>query len=436
MSSLAGVLATACGPSVEPEVEDDPVSPPLGSGDAATDTSSTSTSGATSASATHGPATSDGDETSPQRFDVGGPPDFPEVDCPAQPMPPREGCTAELPPDAYFVFYCVDAPENGSCETWAEEFPEQTWAIDACLMADPCGGIDVNSIGCGPLPDSGDQCCFWLIAEDGSLCPGRPFVVAGRERLAELSERDDWVTHGSAPTPDASPERAAIAAAWAEQALFEHASIASFSRFVLQLLSCGAPASLLTAAHVALGEEIEHARLFFAFASRYAGRAVGPAALATHDALTASHDFDEIVLSTVREGCIAETISAWHVALVAQSARDPAMAAALARVAEQELEHAALAWRFLAWALPRASDSLQRRIDATFRTAARFVPRGPTLASTVAADHWRAHGILPARDHAAATAQALRELVAPLARSLCSGVAAHDVAGLLDQPFV
>jgi hypothetical protein len=62
-------------------------------------------------------------------------------------------------------------------------------------------------------------------------------------------------------------------------ALLEHASVASFARFSLQLMAAGAPASLVEAAHRAALDEIEHARLTFRLASRYEGRALGPGPL-------------------------------------------------------------------------------------------------------------------------------------------------------------
>lgn len=419
MLSITGALA-ACGP-VLPDVGDGSAGGSAGaSSGSASDTSATSTSGSATRATS---ADADVGETSDMRFDIGSNADAPALDCPAQPMAPVQECMAPLPEgwdSPYFVFYCVDVPAGESCESWAAGFDRsQGEAINQCLPTrDACFGHYVLEIGCGPLPDLGDQCCFWFTAVANQFCPGRPFVVAGAERLAELCERSDWAAQDTPRAQASAPERAALAAAWAEQALFEHASVASFSRFILQLLSCGAPARLLAAAQVALGEEIEHARLFFAFASGYAGRPVGPATLATHDALAGGEDFDEIVLCTVREGCIAETISAWHVALAAQAVRDPAMAAALARVAEQELEHAALAWRFLAWALPRAGEPLRGRIDAMLRAPARFAPRGLALSDSLSDPEWLAHGILPAARHAAATEQALRELVVPLARTL------------------
>ena len=55
--------------------------------------------------------------------------------------------------------------------------------------------------------------------------------------------------------------RQTLAGSWARDGLAEHASIASFSRFALGLLSHGAPASLVERLHLAAIDEIRHARL-------------------------------------------------------------------------------------------------------------------------------------------------------------------------------
>src|SRR5690606_7237237 len=166
--------------------------------------------------------------------------------CPPQPRPPVEACTAELPPDRDFEFFCVELPEGESCEDWVQAFeptPELDELISACVgdSGEWCQVLNVDTIGCGPLPDFGDQCCSWFIVRSNPCAPeGRPFVVDGGERLAGLVERHDWIGLPSSLEP--SPHHDAIAAVWLEQALAEHASIASFSRFILQLMACGAPA--------------------------------------------------------------------------------------------------------------------------------------------------------------------------------------------------
>ena len=56
----------------------------------------------------------------------------------------------------------------------------------------------------------------------------------------------------------------------------EQASVASFARFSLDLLSVGAPADLVDDAHDAAKDEIQHAKLAFGLASFYLGETVQP----------------------------------------------------------------------------------------------------------------------------------------------------------------
>ena len=106
---------------------------------------------------------------------------------------------------------------------------------------------------------------------------GRPFIVEGDLRLAPVVARMDWRTR-LAPTLDglSADERAMLAAHWTEVAQLEHGSIAAFARFVLELLSLGAPPELVGTAQLAMRDEIAHARIAFGFASAYAGAPVGP----------------------------------------------------------------------------------------------------------------------------------------------------------------
>src|SRR5688572_10054793 len=85
---------------------------------------------------------------------------------------------------------------------------------------------------------------------------------------------------------DSARERAAEY--WANAGLFEHASVAAFARFALQLLALGAPADLVASAQAAMADEIEHARLCFGLAWRYRGRSVGPSALPIADCIGAT----------------------------------------------------------------------------------------------------------------------------------------------------
>src|SRR5271170_8127653 len=62
-------------------------------------------------------------------------------------------------------------------------------------------------------------------------------------------------------------------------------------------------------------------------------------------------DVKSVVATTFAEGCIGETVAALEAteALAEGEGRDPALAAVLTMIAEDEARHAELAWRSVAW---------------------------------------------------------------------------------------
>jgi hypothetical protein len=112
-------------------------------------------------------------------------------------------------------------------------------------------------------------------------CPaGRPFLVDRIARVASVTERSDW-SCGRAPDVGSLTHEArrALAAHWTNVGLMEHASVAAFARFTMELAALGAGAELVSESARAMSDEIEHAKLAFALASAYAGEAIGPGAL-------------------------------------------------------------------------------------------------------------------------------------------------------------
>src|SRR6185369_11435722 len=97
---------------------------------------------------------------------------------------------------------------------------------------------------------------------------------------------------------------------WTRDGLFEHASVASFGRFALELLAAGAPAALVEDAHRAALDEVRHARLCFDLASAYAGEAIAPGAFPFEGRVEVTSDLASIASRAAREGCIGETIAA------------------------------------------------------------------------------------------------------------------------------
>jgi hypothetical protein len=255
-----------------------------------------------------------------------------DADCGANSL-----CAAALEPGSYDAFLCTSSRDE--CSTDADcTAPGQQFAY--------CSSVGLDHRVCS-----------------SAVC-GRPFLVDASPRLAEVETRSDWLNAQIKPNISGlSPlQRAELAAHWARLGQMEHASIAAFARFNLQLLSLGAPGELVEACNRALVDETAHTQLCFALASEYGGAALGPARL------DIAHWFEETSLEEImklvlREGCLGETVAALEAATAATLATDPAVKRALSRIAQDEQAHAGLAFKFLAWALTQSSPETRAQLE-------------------------------------------------------------------------
>ena len=187
-------------------------------------------------------------------------------------------------------------------------------------------------------------CCYRSLRKSPDRRPGlRPAIIRGRAlrgvdgsvTTAPPQQRSDW---------SRSSGRSDGSASWLDDAAAEHASVASFSVLALQLLVWGAPLELVTDAHRAAQDEIEHARLSYALAPG----SVGPGPLDHPGRAAAS--LEALIVGTFIDGCVGETVAALD-AHRAATRGDPALRAVQRRIAGDEERHAALAWRVIAWAI-------------------------------------------------------------------------------------
>jgi hypothetical protein len=304
------------------------------------------------------------------------------------------------------------------CFTWSanKECPTTGEAANYMISCVPETNYQYPTAIGGPYQDDGGSCCYDVVWDDCGKV-GRPFSSGGAARTADArTSARPWGTGEASST--AAPrrgrlsieERAALAEAWTKDALFEHASIASFARFALELMAVGAPAELVDAAHAAARDEVRHAGLCFALASAYRGSPVAPGPLDFGGSVAIASDLAAIAAATVREGCIDETIAAMIAAEQRDRAADPAVRAALEVIAEDESRHAELAWRTVAWALEVGGAEVRAAVERAFIEGARAVdvlpvePTGPALAD---------HGRLGAERTRVARITALDAVVRP-----------------------
>lgn len=316
-----------------------------------------------------------------------------------------------------------DCAGGEECTSWDPTLGCMYLQFACTTPSDACGGdLDCNGQLCAVDVDGVRRCV------DGGCAIGRPFLVEGEARTAPVVARRDWLDAGTAVRPiDDEAERAVVAAAWERTARMEHASIAAFARFSLQLLSLGAPAELLERTNQALADETRHARLAFAITSAYRGRPVGPGALALDGALASGDDVATFVRLLVREGCVGETVASLEAAECEASAEDPAIRQVLATIAADEAAHAELAWRTARWAIDALGPEARRAV------AAELAHVEGELAATSAADDRSEvgllrHGIAGDATRARFRREALRRAIVPCLRALAAAPVDHVAA--------
>lgn len=301
--------------------------------------------------------------------------------------------------------YCVDA---GSCPPAEEATAVIVGALNEECCIDPSFECEeLQTIECGPFATSKGSCCFEITTEAVPCAiPGRPLTLDGHAARAPVVRRTDWQRDLRPQLHDLSPDtRAELATRWQAEAQLEHASVASFSRFALELMALGAPPSLIEAAHAAAIDEVRHAELAFALASAYAGHPLGPGPLDLPSALPLTTELVALTVATFHEACVNETVAAVLAAERRDRATDPAVRRTLATVAEDESRHAELGWRFLAWALQKS--------EAVHEALAAEADRLAGAAAPMGEDPLAPHGQLGAATEARLTRLAIDEVVRP-----------------------
>ena len=298
--------------------------------------------------------------------------------------------------------------------------------IMACRSPGDACRTDADCVKPGPGNTGSNLKCAFR-AGGGWACRapnckiGRPLIVQGEPRSASPRARGDW--SAAAPVSSAAIPREAIprdlaralAVQWREIAALEHASVASFARFTLQLLALGAPPDLIADAQRAALDEIEHARLAYGLAAHFS---VSPAPIGP-DVLEAavaplSMDPCAVVRGLVEEGCVGETLGVAEALELSALAGDPGMVSVHRRIAGDEQRHAELAWRTLRWMLDTFGEPVRREARLALAVAAASLSRDPEIRGPVSPEH----GLLSAASIGDLRRRALREVVLPCAATL------------------
>lgn len=324
------------------------------------------------------------------------------------------GGSGGSPPDAGScgpVQTCFPQDDAGPCPAPASLVGMDGWLTQCPGVPGTCPHIE--KVLSGPFSDAGTECCYVV---EGSPIPcyvGRTFFLDEGVVKAELRPGPSW-RKGPRPEVASLPAatRRALGEAWARDGLFEHASVASFSRFSMQLLALGAPADLVRDTHAACIDEVRHAELCLTLASAYLGHDVEPSGLPFVSAVDIVADLAAVAAESALEGCVGETVAAVQAYESLLRTTDPAVREVLAVTVEDETRHAELAWRFLAWALDTGGPAVRERVIRAF---AGFHPAPPTPDDLAGVDLalFEAHGRMAAPEARALADQALADVVGP-----------------------
>jgi hypothetical protein len=274
-------------------------------------------------------------------------------------------------------------------------------------------------------------CCYsWV-----NPCPGgRPLRGTGADVVADTVSRDGWTGKSGESAASVAvdsvpvPERARLAARWAREAAFEHASIASFGRAALALLAHGAPADLVARAHEAALDEVEHARIAYALSSLYSGEHRGPGPLPLGDMAPLPSSLADLAVETFLDGCVNETVAALTLAETADRTADSALCALLRRVAADEERHAELGWVTVGWALRAGGAEVTAALaQAVSKIEAELA--APPPAAVDGDPGYPAHGVPSASAAAAMRRATLAQVILPCAGALlASATRTHRAA--------
>jgi hypothetical protein len=229
----------------------------------------------------------------------------------------------------------------------------------------------------------------------------------GRARVRPIRGRPYVDERGAIELPSLVIDdgaRHAIADEWREVAAVEYASVASFARASLELMSAGAPPDLVRRAHEAATDEVTHAELAYRVAERIDGRSARPGPIAALP--PRSSDPADIALYAFREGSIAEAIAVREAEVALEGATDPEVRAFLETIIADEERHRALADEIVHWAIGTGG----RRVRAALRSAIAALELAPSKEPAPPDDDRTSLGLLDGGSLTAIAAGVTREV--------------------------
>ena len=173
-------------------------------------------------------------------------------------------------------------------------------------------------------------------------------TISQTSKEADSNFADSWHTDLTLEIKPNNSLNGEIGRRWLEQAEGEHASVASFARNTLQLLTLGSPSELLVASQQAGIDEVNHAKISYDIASANVGLKLAPGPLDVQKSLK-KLDLMNVIRSIIHEGCVGETLAAVVARVRGHGTDDPYIKKSLLQITEEETNHAQLAWDTIEW---------------------------------------------------------------------------------------
>ena len=248
------------------------------------------------------------------------------------------------------------------------------------------------------------------------VLPGAAWTVGGNSGRGARARRDVGRVDAAALEAIPVAVRGPLAARFRENGRTEHASVGAFARLSLDLMTLGAPPTLLADASRDALDEIYHAELCFGLARALDGTPQSPGPLTAptselvgrprHEALAT------LAVDSLFDGALHEGLSARVLAVLAKRCEVPAIATILATLAADEGRHAAHAWDVLDYCVAEGGPFVEAAVDAAVRNLPEtFTSDLPEEARSGAWERWGIHGAALETEMYAATIAALRARV-------------------------
>lgn len=226
--------------------------------------------------------------------------------------------------------------------------------LSAFISANPDGAGGAGAGGGGGGGGAGG-------GGSGVTCPSSEttFTCQVTEQRGEF--HDGCAIPGRRPAglAEIAADTSAVGHYLAWSAHFEAAAVVAFERLAVELAHLGAPRDLLEDLARAARDEVRHAAVMKRLAERRGAPVAAPVI-----APPASRSALDIALENAAEGLVNETFAAAAALFQSRHAEDPEIRAAMARIADDECAHAALAFRIASFLDDHLRPEERERVEA------------------------------------------------------------------------